>query len=478
MMASTASAPVVIWEPQPGPQTHLLTCPHFEVFYGGARGGGKTDGVLGDWLSHSDQYGKHAIGIMARRELTQLRETIERSKELYTPLGARFTDDEKQWRFPNGARLKFCYLERDADADQYQGHGYTRVYIEEVGNFPSPAPIMKLKATLRSAHGVPVGMRLTGNPGGAGHTWVKARYIDPAPLGYKVIRDDSGLERVFIPAKVSDNKKLTDADPHYVSRLKASGSPELVRAWLEGDWDVIAGAFFPEFNQSQHVVRARALPQDWTRSRCMDWGSARPFAVEWFAISDGSMPEFPRGALIFYREWYGASAPNVGIRMPAEEVGAGIFERERGDRITYGVLDPAAWISDGGPSIAERIYRGSGNKVAFRRADNSRVAKIGAIGGWDQLRSRLLGEDGRPMVYFFDTCPDIIRTLPALQHDNERLEDVDSEGEDHAPDAVRYGVMSRPYVRTPAPKPPPVFWEALTIDQLWKTKKPARSLRI
>ena len=106
------------------------------------------------------------------------------------------------WRDPNGARLRFAYLERDADAELYQGHSYTRVYIEEAGNFPSPAPIMKLMATLRSGAGVPVGMRLTGNPGGPGHQWVKARYIDPAPLGNKVIHDPvTGLDRVFIPSQ-------------------------------------------------------------------------------------------------------------------------------------------------------------------------------------------------------------------------------------------------------------------------------------
>jgi hypothetical protein len=423
--------PIVIWEPQPGPQMHLVTCPYFECFFGGARGGGKTDGVLGEWLGHADKYGQYATGLMFRRERTQLMETIERSKQIYTPLGAAYSDTEKQWRMPNGARLKFAYLENDGDADAYQGHSYTRLYPEELGTFPNPAPIMKLKATLRSAMGVPVGFRATGNPGGPGHTWVRARYIDPAPNGYKVILDPNGLERVFIPSKVSDNPKLIKSDPGYIARLKASGSPELVRAWLEGDWDIVAGAFFPEWSVARHVVRPRTLPNEWTRAACMDWGSARPFAVLWFAISDGSLPEFPRGALVFYREWYGiyinnegAYEPNTGIRLPAELVGRGIREREQGERITYRVLDPAAFSSDGGPSIAERLYNGGSRKVAFRRADNKRIAKAGAMGGWDQVRARLVGEDGRPMMYVFDTCVHLIRTLPALQHDPTRPEDV------------------------------------------------------
>ena len=147
--------PVVLWEPQEGPQVALVTCPIFEVFYGGARGGGKTDGVLGEWLAHAARYQENAIGLMIRRERTQLIETIERSRQLYAPLGAKLHEQEKMWRFPNGARLRFAYLEHDADAEAYQGHSYTRVYVEEIGNFPSPAPIMKLMATLRSASGVP-----------------------------------------------------------------------------------------------------------------------------------------------------------------------------------------------------------------------------------------------------------------------------------------------------------------------------------
>ena len=149
----------VIWQPQPGPQTRLVTCPVFEVFFGGARGGGKTDASIGDWLQHSNQYGVHAIGLFIRRTLTQLAEVIARTKYLFPKIGAKYNEKKAEWTMPNGARLKFAYLERDADASNYQGHNYTRVYIEEAGDFPFIAPINKLKGTLRSAVGVPCGMR-------------------------------------------------------------------------------------------------------------------------------------------------------------------------------------------------------------------------------------------------------------------------------------------------------------------------------
>lgn len=478
----------VIWRPQPGPQTALLACPIFEVFYGGARGGGKTDGVLGEFVVHADIHAANAIGLMIRRTRVELVETIERSKQIYAPLGAVYHTQDSMWRFPNGARLRFAYLERDSDADGYQGHSYTRVYVEEIGNFPSAIPIMKLMATLRSGAGVPCGFRATGNPGGPGHQWVKARYIDPAPMGWKVIpsvfkgQDGATVtrDRVYIPSRLKDNRFL-GAD--YEANLHMSGNEAIVRAWLDGDWSVIAGAFYPEFG-ARHVLAGRELPKTWPRFRSGDWGSARPFSFGWWAISDGSMPDLPRGALIRYKEWYGwDGTPNQGLRLTAEEVGAGIAERDMDDTIAPGasVLDPAAFAQDGGPSINERISIGSKDRsgrirVAFRRADNKRVARLGALGGWDQLRARLKGEDGKPMIYFMDNCTHAIRTLPALQHDPLKPEDVDSEGEDHAPDEIRYACLSRPYLPKNTPAKAPVFPSIglagtvgnLTMNDLWR----------
>jgi hypothetical protein len=383
---------------------------------------------------------------MVRRTRTELDETFERARAIYSKVGAHVTYSPRRITMPNGARITYAYLERDADAESYQGASYTRCYVEEVGNFPSPAPIMKLMATLRSGEGVPVGMRLTGNPGGAGHHWCKARWIDPSPTGWKIIKDpNTGLDRMFIPSRVQDNKYLGE---DYVQRLKASGSPELVKAWLAGDWSVIAGSFYPEWDTSRHVIAPRSLPQHWARFRSFDWGSARPFACHWWAVSDGSMPDIARGALVCYREWYGMKPgePNVGLKMTAEAVAQGIKQREEDDtQPMIGVADPAMFAEDGGPSIAQRMI---GQGVIFRPADNKRVPQRGAMGGWDQVRSRLVGDaDDRPMVLLFSTSRDLIRTLPALQHDDARPEDVDSDMEDHAPDSMRYACMSRPFVR-------------------------------
>lgn len=470
----------VLWEPQPGPQTALLACPVFEVFYGGARGGGKTDGSLGDWMQHQSLYGENAVGKFFRRKRTQLNEVIARSKQLFPKLGAKYNENKSEWLFPNGARLGFAYLERDSDAENYQGHNYTRVYIEEVTNFPSPSPINKLRATLRSATGVPVGMRLTGNPGGPGHNWVKARYITPNKAGFQVIEEEEELEidgvktvvklgRVFIPSKLRDNQLLFKNDPTYVIRLRQSGSEALVNAWLNGDWDMVDGAFFDEWSP-KHILQTALwlprIPPHAVRFRSFDWGSAKPFSCGWFALSDGQWG-LPKGALLRYREWYGAAGPNIGLKMTADAVARGIKEREKFERIRYGVADPSIFIRNGGPSIAETMAI---NGVSWWKADNQRVP------GWQQFRQRLVGDGLEPMLYFLDCCEDSIRTVPGLQHDENDPEDLDTEGEDHAADDIRYGLMSRPWeptaVSEPYALPPPDA--GYTFNQLLAMNKARR----
>jgi len=216
------------------------------------------------------------------------------------------------------------------------------------------------------------------------------------------------------------------------------------------------GAFFDCWSGTRHVIKPFAIAPEWMRFRSMDWGSAVPFSVGWWAVvqddfktEDGVV--LPRGCLVRYREYYGVKPgqPGVGIKLHAEAVARAIAGKEKDDKISYGVLDPSAFKEDGGPSIAERMGRGSDGKVWFRPADNTRVARIGAMGGWDQMRARLVGDpEGRPMIVTFSTCVDSIRTIPFLQHDPDRPEDLLTDSEDHAADEWRYACMSRPYTRT------------------------------
>ncbi len=473
-----------VWRPQAGPQKALIDCPFPEILFGGARGGGKTDGVLGKFALKEMRYGRGFNSVFFRREMPQADDLIERAKELYIPTGAEWREQSKTFLMPHGGRVRFRPLENVADAQKYQGQNLSDAAVEEAGNYSDPAPIDMLFGALRSKDGVPIQLLLTANPGGAGQHWLKSRYIDPAPTGMQPIQRVAPNGRplkhkaIYIPSRVQDNKILLAADPDYTDRLSLSGSEALVRAWLEGDWSVVAGAFFPEFSVASHVVAPRVLPDHWTRYRAVDWGSAKPFAVLWVAVSDGELGAFPRGALVVYREWYGMreGSPNVGLRMTAEEVARGIAQREEHDPMPAetrmsGVADPAMFTADGGPSLAERMQREA--RIIQRHADNARVPRNGAMGGWDQVRARLKGDGQRPGLYVFSTCVHLIRTLPALQHDQDRPEDVDSDGEDHAPDALRYACMARPYVRQVVSNEPgrllSVGENQATFNDLWKT---------
>ena len=456
-----------VWRAQEGPQSLLLSCPAKEIMFGGARGGGKSDCVIGEWAAHAAMYGEHASGLMVRRSRTELAEMIERAKTVYTPLGARFNEQKSMFRFPNGARLRFGYLERDSDADQFQGWSLTRLYVEEVGTFPNERVINKLMATLRSGHGVPVKFVATGNPGGAGQGWVKARWIDPCPEGNKLMKrtfinpftnEEVSWRWTFIPSKVTDNAYL---DSSYIAQLSQVGSPQLVKAWLEGDWNAVEGAFFAEWDERKHVVPAELIDLEkidalWFRS--IDVGFAAPFSVGWWAhlkeeyVVEGDAMDgrgfrgvLKEGCLLRVQEWYGAARANIGLRLPSNQVAKGILARDPlpFDKWAYTVIDPSAFKEEGGPSIAERM----GNEgLICRPADNKRLGQLGKFGGWDVLRQRLQGDAaGNPMVMCVNTCVDSIRTIPTIQHDPDKLEDLDTESEDHAADEWRYAVMSRPW---------------------------------
>ncbi len=309
----------ITWSPQPGPQTALLTCPIEDILYGGARGGGKTDGFLGKWLMRSQVYGGKYKGLFVRRSMPELDEVIGRSQEIFTPLGALWKAQKSTWVMPNGAILRLRSLERDADAGKYQGHSYTDVYIDEGGNFPNPDPIDKLNATLRNPHGIPSSFNVSANPGGPGHEWIKKRYIDPAPLGMKpVIDDSSNAKRIYIPSRLEDNRLLMDGDPGYIARLKKSGPPWLVQAWLMGDWNAT-----PEGGliKAQWFKRYNILPSEFLRviqswdtaykpeqvndpSVCTTWGETRQ---GWYLLDvfreRMEYPALKRAAASLYEAW-------------------------------------------------------------------------------------------------------------------------------------------------------------------------------
>jgi hypothetical protein len=512
--AEALAHPIVgrgVWRPQEGPQHALCDCPCPEVFFGGTRGGGKTDGVLGKWAIKERRYGAAFNAMAFRPTQVSFEDAIQRSKEIYGSLGGEFSKSPvPHWQMPHGGRVSFAYLETIDDADQYQGRNVTDAWVEEGGLYKTSAPIDRLFGVLRSAHGVPIQLVITANPGGAGQLWLRDRYqLVPFPLKSRLLTrrlpDGSSHYVAVIPSRLENNKILLSRDPGYKSRLYLVGSKQLVKAWLEGDWTAIEGAFFDCWSEKQHVIPPFVVPDDWLRFRSGDWGSASPFSFGWWAVvqDDFELPAdvdyaaalkrrfdqcetnaissaimervpaarmLPRGSLVRYREDYGASGPGKGLKLSADQVGHRLVKSEKGDKpLAYAVLDPSTFKEDGGPSIAERINKilldNKPQLAAFRAADNSRVSRVqgrdrgGPMGGWDAVRGRMIGtakidddglvdwSTGRPMIYTFSTCKDSIRTIPTLQHDPDRAEDLDTNSEDHAADDWRYAVLSRPWLK-------------------------------
>lgn len=467
-------------------QTAFIHSACLETLFGGARGGGKTWTIILDWLVHSDTWGRFARGIVVRPTLVELEDFIEAARDVLEPAGHTWVEQRKIFRSPKGAILRCRYLENEKDAKKYQGHAYTRIYFEELGNYPNDKVYRVMLGTLRPpvAKGPPVDCKIksTANPGGPGHGWVKARFIAPVTPGTPFSVNGGKSYRVFLKSLLEDNPHLMNADPGYEDRLLDVGSEELVKAWRYGNWDIVVGQYFHEWDRDKHVIPKVPLPANWkVRYRCHDWGSARPSCTLWFAVANGEpLPgvdrRIPRGALVVYLEFYSCLGPNIGTKAPAEDIGREIRRTEVlageakyiDENQSLCKADPSVFATNGGPSIGEKLARGG---AWFKRADNRRVAGHGAMSGWDQIRKRLKGDGDEPMLYIMENCVHLIRTLPELQSDPDAPDDVDSRMEDHAPDCLRYGCMARPYDPPEIPKGREVDPSgpiSYSLDQAWQ----------
>lgn len=467
-----------IWSPQPGPQVFASICPARMILFGGSRGGGKTDCAIGRQICGALEHGHKWNGLFIRKSYKYFAELRRRIFELIRmglPAELKGSAQSTNYlRFANGAQVMLTVIESMDKAEFFQGQQFTEISIEEACQFSFIDDLIeKLKGCMRSPHGLTTRMFLTANPGGPGHNQVKARFM---PYGVKpgqIMKDDNGMTSVFIPSSVEDNKILCENDPEYVALLRSIKDPVLRRAWLDGDWDVVLGGFFSDiWNKFQHVVPFFRPPTHWPRIVSMDWGSSTPFSIGWYAVSDGetSIVEcggrvFPKNALIRFYEWYGCpkGEANVGLKMTSTLVATRMLELEdRKGLLGCGnydrVADPSIFAEKDGPSIAEKF---ASEGVVWRRAENRRIS------GWDQVRSRLRGrcvdsqkgvvvlpdgtieeqvlsEKWEPMLYVTENCTQLIRTLPIQERDETDWEDVDTDGEDHAADELRYCCMSRP----------------------------------
>ena len=429
---------------------------HKYVCFGGARGGGKSWAVRVKAVLLCLNYAGIKI-VIIRRTYPELRENHINQLRALLKCGtpdqiARYNDSEKKITFENGSTIRFCYLDSESDEGRFQGTEADVLFIDEATQQPERRWDI-LTACIRGVNQFPKRIYLTCNPGGIGHDWVKRLFIDR-----KYKDTETPEEYSFIQSLVTDNKALMREQPGYLDQLK-SLPPKLREAWLYGNWDIFEGQFFEDFRIEPdmiaaedagctlskeellrsrrwvHVIEPFAVPSSWKIYRSFDWGYHRPFSCGWWAVDYN-------GVMYRILEMYGVTeTANEGVKWIPDTVFSEIAKTERehpwlkGKRIE-GIADPAIWNAETGVSIAETASK---HGVFFSKGDNNRIA------GWMQFHYRLaFDENGFPMMYVFNNCKDFIRTIPTLQYDKHRPEDLDSDGEDHAADESRYCFMSRP----------------------------------
>lgn len=429
------------WEPFPGPQTDFLAADEFEVLFSGGRAPGKSDALLIDPLRHCDK--AFFRGLIIRKAMQDLRDLIKRAKELY-PLaypGTRWKDQEKLFIFPSGATIEMGYCDHEDDVARYHGQEYSWLGIDELTQIPKEETYERLIACVRKP-GIRNHVRCTTNPNGPGKQWVKKRFIDKGSMGKSILlrthieklNKTIITTRKWIHGTVFDNPKVVAENPEYIAMLQNIDNEVLRKQWLEGDWDSADGLAFDEFERKVHVIEPFKIPEAWFKFRACDWGFKTKAVCLWFAVDYD-------GRLYVYRELVTGGQTPAG-KVLAKDFGLMVrgIEMEAMEKIRYGILDASAWSQRGenAPPPAEDMAG-----LNWRPSDRTKHSRIT---GKQQLHSYLQKEPdtGKPKIFFFNTCIDTIASISSIGIDKNDPEDVDSKGDDHAYDACRYGVMSRP----------------------------------
>ena len=443
----------IIWKPQPK-QIEFMSRNEYEVLYGGAAGGGKSDAIIVEALRQVDNPNYRAL--ILRKSYPQCRELIIKSLRIYKAAcpDAEYNGTEHFWKFPSGAKIYFGSMPNQMSYLNYQGLSYSYIAFDELTHFTLEEYEYMISRNRADGDGLRVYIRATANPGGIGHGWVKERFITASPpnVPYTVhseITDKNGKkiklerERIFIPSSVFDNEALLSNDPGYLANLAMLPDSQK-KALLYGDWDSYEGQVFTEFRNNPdgyvsklytHVIEPFDIPRTWRRYRTFDFGYSRPFAVQWWAIDYD-------GRAYLYRQLYGGTnTPNQGLKWEPKQIARKIREIENelecGNTIT-GIADPSIWDeSRGKDGTVIRMFEDEG--IFFEKGKNDRLS------GKMQCHYRFAFDDeGRPMAYIFNNCKAFLRTIPALVYDTSNVEDVNTACEDHDYDAMRYFFMANP----------------------------------
>jgi hypothetical protein len=484
----------VVWEPIPGTSQELaLDSRAHHTLYTGTRGPGKSDTQLMRFRRRVGiGYGEFWRGVIFDREYKHLDDLVSKSKRWFYRFndGAEFKESAKdyKWVWPTGEELLFRQFKTKEDYQNYHGQEYPFIGWNELTKYPTSEPYEMMmscnrssftpeKDSPRDAKGkisklmppIPLEVFATTNSTGPGHGWTKRRFIDIAPYGQIVKREHTVFnprtqkEETIIRTQVAifgSYKENIYLDPAYIAGLMemCEKNPALRKAWLEGDWNVVAGGAFDDvWDDSIHVIPMCTVPPSWYIDRTFDWGSSHPFSVGWWAEANGEEMKFPdgrifcppAGTLIQIGEWYGTReiGTNKGLKLPAGEIAEGIRKQE----IAYmaaGHMPSQPWpgpadnqIRDVRESDVDTIEKKMSDKgICWTQSDKSPGSrKIGL----ELTRERLINakkKEGKA-IYFMDNCRATIAILPILPRDEEKEDDIDTEAEDHPWDMIRYRVL-------------------------------------
>lgn len=445
-------------------QSIAFESPATEIMYGGAAGGGKSHLLRAAAIAWCVAIPGLQVYLFRRVTTDLIKNHIEGPTGFPVLLADWMESGYASWNASKNyitigpSRIHLCHCQYEKDVYKYQGAEIHVLMMDELTHFTA-AQYKFLRSRVRMGGLLPSDEyrgrfpRIVSatNPGGVGHNWVKAAFVDPAPPldVWKTDDDEGGMLRQFIPALLEDNPTLLETDPNYEHRLHGLGNPALVRAMRYGDWDIVAGGMFDDvWSPEKHIVEPFEIPAAFRVDRSFDWGSSKPFSVGWhaqltepFQLPDGRLA--PRDSVIRIGEWYGWDGrnPNQGVRMSDKEIALGTLERETAlgikGRVAAGPADAAIFALDNdNTSIAGTMEK---HGVKFTPADKRPGSRKA---GWQRcrnyLKAALDGDREHPWYLVFNTCRQFIRTIPALPRSERDPDDVDTDAEDHVGDEWRY----------------------------------------
>lgn len=453
----------VVWEAQYGSQELLLNCPVKEVLIEGNRGSAKSDTALVDFLLGVNKgWGTAYRGIVFRNEYKELGDIITKSKDLIPlvfPTAKYVGGAELKWTFESGEELWFRYAKELKNYKTYHGQSFPWLFFDELTNFPDLEFYDAMKSCNRSkVVGIKKRILSATNPHGRSHVLVKKRFIDPAPP-MKLIKDRLG-ERMRIHFTFTENLFIFKNDPDYIEELLRIQDPVMFQAWVVGNWDIPSGGIFQHiWFYDKHVVDLNKIkiPSHWKLTRSMDWGSASPFAVCWWATAPqdevidwyGGSKFIPKGTKFLLSVWYGCEQgkPNTGLKYTNIQIAKGILKHEKdlGYRnVKAGPADSAMFAENATGTGKAMIdtYRKEGVKFTKSiKGAGSRVQRVQVLS--DMLYASLEENMERKGIFISNkNCADFISQIPELARDPKNHEDVDTKSEDHIYDSATYELLN------------------------------------